>query len=208
MLKFLEIMKIRKIDVQPEAASTKARIVQTALTLFKERGLAGVSTRDVGEACGLSRSHLYHYFADWDALRNGVFSQLAASELSEASQLLDALPPTQAMVEFVKAFLPINRDSSWMLWLDAWDEALRDDAFAEIYLSAMQQWETILGAVVQRGVKTSIFQCDMPERAAKQIFAMINGYSADLLLVPSPRLQKAAVRDVLEVAALLLKAKL
>ena len=204
-------MKNLKIGQQDEVASTtstKERIVQTALTLFKARGLAGVSTRDVSEACGLSRSHLYHYFADWDALRNGVFTQLSTSEISGASQQLDALPPAKAMVEFIKAFLPISRDSSWMLWLDAWDEALRDDAFAEIYLSAMQQWETVLAAVVQRGVQTCAFQCDTPERAAKQIFAMINGYSADLLLVPSPKSQKAAVRDVLEVAALLLKAEL
>lgn len=201
-------MKIKKVGQQDEAASTKARIAQTALNLFKERGLANVSTRDVSDACGLSRSHLYHYFADWDALRNGVFTQLAASELSEASQLLNALPPAKAMVEFIKAFLPIGRDSSWMLWLDAWDEALRDDAFATIYLSAMQQWETALAVVVQRGVQTRVFQCDTPQRAAKQIFAMINGYSADLLLAPSPKSQKSAVRDVTEVAVLLLRAEL
>lgn len=201
-------MKIIKKIQQDKVFSTKERIVQTALSLFKERGLANVSTRDVSEACGLSRSHIYHYFADWDALRNGVFTQLAALEHTEASQLLDALPPAKAMTEFIKAFLPMRRDSSWMLWLDAWDEALRDETFAKIYLSAMQQWEMLLVTVVQRGVQTCTFRCDKPERAAKQIFAMINGYSADLLLAPSHKSQKDAVRDVLEIAALLLKTEL
>ena len=198
----------KKTGAPDGAASTKERIVQTALTLFRERGIAAVSTRDVSDACGLSRSHLYHYFADWDALRNDVFIGLAATELAQANPVVEALPPAEAMAWFIEVFLPVDRDSSWMLWLDAWDEALRDEAFAKIYLSAMQQWEAALARIVARGIETRVFHSDSPTRAARQIFAMVNGYSADLLLAPSPVSQKAAVRDVTEVLALLLKAKL
>jgi AcrR family transcriptional regulator len=191
-----------------EAASTKERIVATALALFKARGIAGVSTRDVSDASGLSRSHLYHYFADWAALRNGVFTQLAETEIEQMSFALSSLPPADAIAMVVKELLPVNRDSSWLLWLDAWDEALRDDTFAQIYLSAMQQWEAVLASVVMRGVEARAFKCDAPERVAKQIFALINGYAADLLLVPSRSAQKAALRDVTEVVALLLRIKI
>ncbi len=191
-----------------ETASTKERIVTTALALFKARGLAGVSTRDVSQACGLSRSHLYHYFADWGALRNSVFLQLATTEIDEISSALKVLGPTQALSVFVQELLPVNRDSSWMLWLDAWDEALRDDSFAEIYIAAMQQWEAVLASIVRRGVKSQEFKCEKPDRAAKQLFSMVNGYAADLLLAPSKKLHKAAVQDVMDIAQLLLRPKL
>ena len=184
------------------------RILATALALFKERGLAGVSTRDVSEASGLSRSHLYHYFADWNALRNGVFTALAAKETGEMSQAVDALPPARAIMLFIDQLLPSNRDSSWMLWLDAWDEALHDDEFAKIYLDAMQQWEAVLATIVKRGVAMKVFSCDTPKRATKNLFTLINGYAADLLLAPSPKAKKVAMRDVSAVAAMLLQAKL
>lgn len=190
-----------------ESGSTKNHIVAVALALFRERGIAGVSTRDVSEAAGLARSHLYHYFADWPSLRNGVFAELATHEMDAMSEAVTALPPAEALQLFVKEALPANRNSSWTLWLDAWDEALRDEAFAHIYLSAMASWQALLADTLRRGVAARVFKCDAPDRAAKQLFALINGYAADLILEPTRRAHQAAVDDVLAVAALLLRAK-
>lgn len=191
-----------------EPVSTKERIVAAALVLFRERGLAGVSTRDVSEAAGLARSHLYHYFADWPALRNGVFTELAEREIAAMADAVATRSPTDAMTLFVHESLPSSRHSSWTLWLDAWDEALRDETFARIYLSAMAQWEAVLTAIVARGVEARAFKCDAPDRVAKQLFALINGYAADLLLKPTRHAQQSAAQDVMAVAALLLRAKL
>lgn len=73
-------------------ATTKARIVAEAASLVRERGVAGTSLDAVMAASGTSRSQLYHYFADKDALIGEVIkSQLdlviAAQEprLSEVS---------------------------------------------------------------------------------------------------------------------------
>ncbi len=190
-----------------ENLPTKGRILAAALALFKERGLAGVSTRDVSIASGLSRSHLYHYFADWSAMRNEVFAELAATEIAHMSKVLAKLTPKKALTFFVSELLPSQHDSSWSLWLDAWDEALRDAEFGEIYMSAMRDWEAVLAGIIKSGVKASEFKSDDPQRAAKQLFAMMNGYAADLLLKPSPRAQKLATSDVMAVAGLLLGAK-
>ena len=68
-------------------AATKARIVAAAASLVYERGIAGTSLDDVMAATGTSKSQLYHYFADKDALiceviraqlgRVGLCSELA-----------------------------------------------------------------------------------------------------------------------------------
>ena len=49
-------------------AATRARIVAAAASLVYERGIAGTSLDDVMAATGTSKSQLYHYFADKDAL--------------------------------------------------------------------------------------------------------------------------------------------
>src|SRR6266851_8268465 len=49
-------------------AATRARIVAAAASLVYERGFAGTSLDDVMAATGTSKSQLYHYFADKDAL--------------------------------------------------------------------------------------------------------------------------------------------
>jgi TetR/AcrR family transcriptional repressor of nem operon len=49
-------------------AATRARIVAAAALLVYERGAAGTSLDDVMAATGTSKSQLYHYFADKDAL--------------------------------------------------------------------------------------------------------------------------------------------
>lgn len=58
-------------------SETKARIVDVAITLVRERGVAGTSLDAVMTATGTSKSQLYHYFADKDAL----ISEVIKSEL-------------------------------------------------------------------------------------------------------------------------------
>ena len=53
-------------------AATKARIVAEAASLVRERGVAGTSLDAVMTASDTSRSQLYHYFADKEALISEV----------------------------------------------------------------------------------------------------------------------------------------
>jgi TetR/AcrR family transcriptional regulator, transcriptional repressor for nem operon len=53
-------------------AATRARIVAAAASLVYERGFAGTSLDDVMAATATSKSQLYHYFADKDALTREV----------------------------------------------------------------------------------------------------------------------------------------
>lgn len=53
-------------------AATKARIVAGAASLVHERGVAGTSLDAVMTATGTSRSQLYHYFDNKDALMSEV----------------------------------------------------------------------------------------------------------------------------------------
>lgn len=64
----------------------KDQIIAAALELFRSKGFADVSTRDLAEHAGLSRSHVYHYFSDWNELRREAFVRFADEQLETARQ--------------------------------------------------------------------------------------------------------------------------
>ena len=182
----------------------KDQIIAAALELFRSKGFADVSTRDLAEHAGLSRSHIYHYFADWKQLRREAFVRFAEEQLAEVCTPLLHLPPQEALLGFVTACLPATADDGWALWLDAWDEAMHDADLATAYLSVNAQWNAMLGEIIERGVAAQVFACAAPARAARQLFALVMGYGDDLLLQPSGEAAAAALDEVLEVAGLLL----
>jgi TetR/AcrR family transcriptional regulator, transcriptional repressor for nem operon len=67
--------KARSHDTRPataRGAATRARIVEAAAGLVHLRGASPTSLEDIMEASATSKSQLYHYFADKDALMRAV----------------------------------------------------------------------------------------------------------------------------------------
>lgn len=182
----------------------KDQIIAAALELFRSKGFADVSTRDLAEHAGLSRSHVYHYFSDWKDLRREAFVRFANEQLDEVRVPLEGLPPLRALEGFLRDCLPSTADAGWALWLDAWDEAMHDEPLAQAYLVINAQWQAMLAEIIEQGVAAKVFQCDSPKRAARQLFAVAMGYADDLMLKPSVESAEAVMGEVMEVAGLLL----
>jgi len=182
----------------------KGQIIAAALELFRQKGFADVSTRDLAEHAGLSRSHIYHYFGDWNELRREAFVHFADEQLEETAAHLADKPPVEALLGFIRDCLPAGKDDGWGLWLDAWDEAMHDAELAQAYLSEIGRWQATLRGIIERGVEANVFRCASPERAARQLFALAMGYADDLLLAPSAEAVEVAVEEVVEVAEMVL----
>ncbi|CAN7314485.1 TetR family transcriptional regulator [Caballeronia sp. LjRoot29] len=182
----------------------KDQIIAAALELFRQKGFANVSTRDLADHAGLSRSHIYHYFGDWDELRREAFVHFANEQLEEAGARLSDKPPVDALLGFIRDCLPASKDDGWGLWLDAWDEAMHDAELARAYLSEISRWQAMLCGIIEKGVEAKVFRCASPERAARQIFALAMGYADDLLLAPSAEAVEAAMQEVVEIAEMVL----
>ena len=92
-----------------KTAQTRQSIVAAALDTFLERGFSGTRMSDVAARAGVAKGTLYLYFADKEALFEGVLREVLAGPLSS----LDAAAPRPG--ESVRAFLgrvvgPILRD--------------------------------------------------------------------------------------------------
>ncbi len=90
-------------------AAVRARIVEAAADLVYSRGVGGTSLDDVMAASGVSKSQLYHYFADKDALINGVIALQTERVLKAQQPHLDALDSLPALRRWRDAMIRLNR---------------------------------------------------------------------------------------------------
>lgn len=90
-------------------AATRERIVAAAADFAMKRGLGEMSLDDVMDASGASKSQLYHYFANKDALLLEVASVQAQRVLGTHRPLLAALDSLEAMRHWRDAVLSVMR---------------------------------------------------------------------------------------------------
>ncbi|MDA6077962.1 TetR/AcrR family transcriptional regulator [Edwardsiella anguillarum] len=172
---------------RPSTEQRKNMIIETVLALFKEKGMAAVSTRDVAEKAGLARSHVYHYFKDWNTLSICAVEHFFHHEIAELERRLAPLTPSEALSVFIRDNLPTHQDASWRIYLDAWNASLCDPQFAASYSQILVDWHRTLQNILLRGAQVGEFIIADAPRRARQIIALINGYADELILDPTPK---------------------
>ncbi len=101
-------------DLEPRpltarGAATRSRIVNAAADLFYEHGADRTSLDQVMAASGVSKSQLYHYFADKDALVLEVIARQTDRVLDAQQPHLAALDSLPALTAWRDAIVRLNR---------------------------------------------------------------------------------------------------
>ena len=89
-------------------AATRSRIIEAAADLIYAQGVEGTSLDDVMVASGASKSQLYHYFVDKDALVLEVIALQAERVLAAQQPQLGALDSLRALKAWGKAIVRLN----------------------------------------------------------------------------------------------------
>ena len=90
-------------------AATRSRIVAAAADLIYAHGVERTSLDDVMAASGVSKSQLYHYFANKDALVLEVIARQTERVLDAQPPHLEALDPLPALKAWRDAFVRLNK---------------------------------------------------------------------------------------------------
>lgn len=94
-------MRMAKAD-GVEGTERMLQILSESARLFAERGYDGTSMRDIAEACGISKSLLYHHFTDKDE----IFARIALGSTRELYHFVfDRLPEGAAPSARIRAFM-------------------------------------------------------------------------------------------------------
>jgi AcrR family transcriptional regulator len=90
-------------------AATRVRIVEAAADLIYEHGVERTSLDDVMAASGVSKSQLYHYFADKEALVLEVIGRQTERVLEAQRPHLEALDSLTALKAWRDAVVRLNK---------------------------------------------------------------------------------------------------
>lgn len=90
-------------------ASTRRRILDATVELIYARGVEATSLDDVCCAADVSKSQLYHYFADKDALVREVIAAQATGVLAAQGAALTQLDSLAALRRWCDCILALNR---------------------------------------------------------------------------------------------------
>ena len=135
-------------------ALTRDRIVRAAAELMHANGVAGTTMDQVVEASGTSKSQLYHYFDDKDALVTAVIKMQAARVMERQEPHLEQLSSLQglrrwrdAVVRFVE-----ERHEAHGCEIGSLASELADRSEpARILINAtFRSWESYLAAGLRR----------------------------------------------------------
>ena len=134
-------------------AATRARIVEAAAQLVGDRGVAGTSLDDIMAASQTSKSQLYHYFVDKDALVCAVGEALAGKVIGFQESCLKNVRSLADLRKWRNAVVKLNRARRGVggcpIGSLASELSDRSEAARALLADSFQTWESHLVAAFQ-----------------------------------------------------------
>ncbi len=160
-------------------ASTRAKLLNAALSLFARDGYAATSVRAIANESGVATGLLYSHFSGKEALLRAVFEESMA-DVRASLALADAVPPSERLAALVRASVAILREhlNFWRLGY-----ATRTQPSVLTALGpALPEWtastlESLRRYLVDAGSSD-------PEGDAHALFAQIDGLCQHFALQP------------------------
>ena len=157
-------------------------IVEAALSVALEKGLASTTVRDVAAAMGTSSGLIHHYFESMDDVLAAAFERVASHDLAlTEAAMARAAGPLRAIAEFLRTYTPADKDWSFQVWLDAWAEAARRPALQATSRRLNLAWQGLLERAIEAGVATGEFRCADPSGAAWRILSLLDGLALQVV---------------------------
>ena len=138
---------------QAEASDRVLQILSVAGRLFATKGFEGTSMRDIAVACGISKSLLYHHFANKDE----IYSRVAVGSTLElylfVRDRVPEGPPSQRIRAFMVATAEYFRRYRWA-WIASttafWNDP--DRSRQKERLTRRDRFENFLRSLIQEAI--------------------------------------------------------
>jgi AcrR family transcriptional regulator len=164
----------KKVEVRRE------EILAAAVGQVRERGLAATRVIDVARALGVSKALVHYHFDSKEKLLAATFAYAALRDLDSLAQAQSsggtALERLWAVLD---VYAPSGDASGWVLWIDGWAAALRDEHLRTVLRDLDHRWKDSIAAVIGDGVRSGEFSCADPDGATSRITAMLDGFAVE-----------------------------
>ncbi len=155
----------------------RVEILEMTRQVLIERGFANTRISDVAKGLGVSTSLIHYHFDSKEQLLAEAFSFAASQDLAEMVAEIEAVPTAVGQLDaLIGNYVPEGSDDvEWMLWIDAWGEALRNPLLRAISQELDEQSIDLIEKVLRSGVATGEFTCPDPQGAAMRLAGLIDG---------------------------------
>ncbi|MEW6728956.1 MAG: TetR/AcrR family transcriptional regulator [Pseudomonadota bacterium] len=120
-------------NAQQRSDARRAQILAAATDCFREHGFHGASIAKISQACGMSPGHIYHYFANKEAIIEAIVAQDLERMLALNEELRSASDVKGAFLERTAEGVQDKLDSQAAgLQLEIIAEAARNPRVADI----------------------------------------------------------------------------
>lgn len=154
-------------------------VIESARDLIADKGLFNVQIRDISRACGVSPGTItYHFRSLEEVLWEVVKAETAEFyvPLREAAATSDKDKTTQLLTFLDGLFRPDpDTRRHWMIWLDFWSAAAREDSYGEWMNTHYEAWWDALAVIIEAGVEDGEFSCADPRNFAVSISSLVDG---------------------------------
>lgn len=171
--------------MQQRSEETRARILESAIKLFSNRGYNKASVDDLCAEAGISKGAFYHHFESKQAL----FLALLDSWLQTIDNAIEASKDKTApetFMQMTEAFPYIfeTAGEGLPMFLEFWLQASRDKKVWEASIAPYRRYHKYFTSLIKKGVEEGSFVEVNPELAARMIVATAMGLLLQSLLDP------------------------
>ena len=161
--------KYRAQEVKKETVEQRRiEILEATCDVIIERGFAGTRVADVAKRLGVSNSLIHYHFASKEELLAAAFEHYANKDLADMQRDSASAPTAVAKLwRLIESYVPEGSDDvEWMLWIDAWGEALRNQKMKPIRQELDAQSIAVFEKVLRAGNESGEFHCVHPRESA------------------------------------------
>ncbi len=156
-------------------------VIESARDLIADKGLFNVKVRDISEACSVSPGTIvYHFRSLEEVLWEVVKAETADFYVPLQESAKNSDNPVTELLTFLGGMFKEDVDTRrhWLIWLDFWAAAAREDSYGEWMNSHYDAWRLALQEIAQRGAEQGLFACADPAAFAIETAALVDGLAA------------------------------
>lgn len=160
-----------------QVARRRAEILDATYQVVLDRGLANTRIADVAAETNVSGGLVHYHFATKDVLLTEMMRTAAEQDIDRVRAIASGKGSALVRLDRVmKEYIPeSDTDQSWLLWIDAWGAALRDDSLRSISEELDDAWTDVLAEVLRDGAASGEWECPDPDAASLRLSSLLDG---------------------------------
>lgn len=183
--------------MQQRSEETRARILESSIKLFSNRGFNAASVDDICEEAGVSKGAFYHHFET----KQTLFLTLLDGWLQTIDNAIEASKDKNAPETFMQMteafpYMFGTAGEGLPMFLEFWLHASRDEKIWQASIAPYRRYHKYFTSLIKKGVDEGSFVDVDPELTARMIVAMAMGLLLQSLLDPKGAKWEKVAREI------------